>query len=90
MAESGREIFKKANLGKLTNRQIIKYGKIGENIGYELTKYNGEENYGLAFVEKIEDNYVYESDNCIYGTLQEMLNYIAECKKEKKLIKFSK
>lgn len=90
MAESGREIFKKANLGKLTNRQIIKYGKIGENIGYELTKYNGEETYGLAFVEKIDDNYIYESDNCVYGTLQEMLEYIAKCKKEKKLIKFSK
>lgn len=90
MVESGKEIFKKANLGKITNRQIVKYGKIGENIGYELTKYNGEETYGLAFVEKINNEYVYESDNCVYGTLQEMLEYIAKCKKEKKLIKFSK
>ena len=80
MAESGREIFKKANLGKLTNRQIIKYGKIGNNIGYELTKHNGAEIYGLAFVEKTN----------VEGTLQEMLEYILFCKKKKKIIKISK
>lgn len=91
MAESGREIFKKANLGKLTNRQIIKYGKIGNNIGYELTKHNGSEIYGLAFVEKVDEKkYIYNSNNCVEGTLQEMLEYILLCKKEKKLIKFSK
>ena len=91
MVESGKEIFKKANLGKLTNRQIIKYGKIGNNIGYELTKHNGSEIYGLAFVEKTnKGEYIYNSDNCVEGTLQEMLEYILFCKKEKKLIKFSK
>lgn len=90
MAESGREIFKKANLAKLSNRQIIKYGKIGDNIGYELTKQNGVENYGLSFVEKIDDKYVYDTDTYVEGTLQEMLDYITVCKTEKKLIKFEK
>ena len=62
MAESGKEIFKNAKLGKISNRQIIKYGKIGDNIGYELTKHNHTEIYALAFVEKKDDEYVYDYD----------------------------
>lgn len=87
MAESGKEIFKKANLGKITNRQIIKYGKIGENIGYELTKQNHEEHYYLAFVEKVNDKYIYDVDKCVDGSLDEMLNYIKGCKEEKTIVK---
>ena len=90
MTESGKEIFKNAKLGKISNRQIIKYGKIGDNIGYELTKHNHTEIYALAFVEKKDDEYVYDYDKCIEGTLQEMLNYIKECKDNKKLVKFKK
>lgn len=90
MAESGREIFKKANLAKVTNRHIIKYGKIGDNVGYELTKNDFKEEYYLAFVEKIDEKYIYDTDKCIDGTLEEMLKYIEDCKKEKKLIKFEK
>lgn len=90
MAESGREIFKNAKLGKISNRQIIKYGKIGDNIGYELAKHNHTEIYALSFVEKKNDEYIYDYDKCIEGTLQEMLNYIKECKDNKKLVKFKK
>lgn len=88
MAESGREIFKKANLGKISNRKVIKYGTINKNIGYELTKQNNAENYYLTFVEKVDNEYVYDSSKCINGTLAEMLEYIKVCKEEKKLIKF--
>lgn len=90
MAETGKEIFKGAKLGKISNRQIIKYGKIGDNIGYELTKYNNQDIYALAFVEKVEDKYVYDYEKCIDGTLQEMLEYIKKCKEQKKLLNFKK
>lgn len=86
MVESGRVIFKKAKLGKVTNRQIIKYGKINENTGYELTKQNNEEHYYLSFVEKIDDKYIYDTDKCVDGKLDEILNYIKECKENKKII----
>lgn len=90
MVESGREIFKKANLGKLSNRKIIKYGKIGENIGYEMTKINNTEIYGLSFVEKIDEEYVYDTEKYVEGTLKEMIDYISICENEKRIINFKK
>lgn len=90
MIESGKEIFKKANLGKLSNRQIIKYGKIGDNIGYEMTKINNTEIYGLSFVEKIDDKYIYDIEKYVEGTLQEMIDYVSICENEKSLVKFQK
>ena len=90
MAESGKEIFKGAKLGKISNRQIIKYGKIGDNIGYELTKHNHQDIYALAFVEKKGTKYVYDYEKCIEGTIQEMLEYIKNCKEQRNLIKFEK
>ena len=86
MTESGRTIFQKAKLGKVTNRQIVKYGKINENIGYELAKQNYKEHYYLAFVEKIGDKYVYDVDKCVDGDLNEILTYIKECKESKKIL----
>ena len=88
--ESGKDIFKKANLGKISNRKIIKYGKIGDNIGYELAKYINNEKYTLSFVEKIGEDYIYDYNKCIEGSLQDMIKYIVECEKEKNIIKFKK
>lgn len=89
--ETGKEIFKKANLGQIKNRTIIQYGKVGEDIGYELSKNNNTNTYILSFVQKINDNYIYDYNKCIESNnLQDILKYIAECKEKKKIINFKK
>ena len=90
---TGREIFKNAGLSKMTNTRIIKYGKIGENIGYEIVETNSyidKEKLKrlciLSFVEKINDEYIYDTSKCISDSLSNILEYVAECKKEKRII----
>ena len=84
---TGREIFKNAKLSKMTNTRVIKYGKIKENVGYEIVETNSyvdkeklEKLCILSFVEKKEDK-------CVYDSLSNILKYIAECKQAKKIIK---
>lgn len=96
MCMSGREIFKKANLAKMTNTKVIKYGKIAENIAYEIVEhtnnsYANEEHTKklciLSFVIKKDDKYIYNVENCVDGSFDEIIKYIAECKKAKKILK---
>lgn len=91
---TGREIFKNAGLSKMTNTRVIKYGKIGENIGYEIVETNSyvdeeklEKLCILSFVEKKDDKYVYNTDKCVDDSLSNILKYVAECKRAKKIIK---
>ena len=91
---TGREIFKNAKLSKMTNTRVIKYGKIKENVGYEIVETNSyvdkeklEKLCILSFVEKKEDKYIHDTDKCVYDSLSNILKYIAECKQAKKIIK---
>lgn len=93
MVLTGKQIFKSAKLGKLVNRKIVKYGKIGDNIGFEMTTYKNYDNenvYALAFVEYKNNKFNYDTNNGVEGTLEEMLAYIKQCKEEKKIIKYTK
>lgn len=96
MNKSGREIFKGANLSKMTNTRVLKYGKITKNIGYEIVETNSYVNKEtlehlciLSFVTEKNDKYIYNVDECKDGTFKELIKYIAECKKNKKIIKES-
>ena len=87
MCKSGREIFKGAGLSKMTNTKVIKYGKITENIGYEIVETNSyideqrlEHLCILSFVTEKDNQFIYNADECMSGSLQEILKYIAECK----------
>lgn len=96
MCMSARELFKKANLGKMTNTRVLKYGKIAENIAYEIVEhtdnsYVDEEHTKklciLSFVEKKDGIYVYNADKCIDGSFDDIMEYIGKCKKAKKILK---
>mgnify|MGYP003291247022 FL=1 len=86
--ERASEIFKKVGLAKMVNTKVIKYGKITENLVYELTQdISREDECMLSFVEKTENDYLYNSDDCVYGTMAELIQYIQKCKEEKRIIK---
>jgi hypothetical protein len=99
MCEKARELFKKGGLAKMTNTRLIKYGKITDNIAYELVQrtdnsYTEAKNDKdkehlcmLSFVKKENGRYIFDTDECVNGSLQEMLVYIADCKREKRIIK---
>ena len=94
MCKSGREIFKGAGLSKMTNTKVIKYGKITENIAYEIVETNSyideqrlEHLCILSFVTEKDNQFIYNADECMSGSLQEILKYIEECKKVKKILK---
>lgn len=92
MCESARELFKKKGLAKMTNTRVLKYGKIIENIAYEIVEHtnsyldNGEKSCTISFVTKKEQDYEYNTEQCFYGTFNEMLSFVSECKKEQKII----
>ena len=66
MCKSGREIFKGAGLSKMTNTKVIKYGKITENIAYEIVETNSyidkerlEHLCILSFVTEKDNQFIY-------------------------------
>lgn len=94
MCMKARDMFKASGIAKMTNTKVLKYGKITEKIAYEIVEtksYVDEINLEhlciLSFVTEKDNRYVYDSDKCFMGSFQEVLEYIAECKKEKKIIK---
>lgn len=90
-----KEMFKKANVGKVNNTKVIRYGKINQDIAYELREYNNlysnkktkEPLYTLSFVTRKGDDLIYNGKQCKNGNFNDMLNIISICKKEKKIIK---
>lgn len=94
MCMKARDMFKASGIAKMTNTKVLKYGKIKEDIAYEIVQTNSyvdelrlEHLCILSFVIRKDDKYVYNADLCISGSFQKILEYIAECKKEKKIIK---
>lgn len=78
----------------MTNTRTLKYGKITENIVYEIVETNSyidetklEHLCILSFVTEKNDKYIYDTDECFMGSLQEIMEYIAECKKKKEILK---
>ena len=93
MSKNAREMFKASGIAKMTNTKVIKYGKITENIAYEIVETNSYVNKEklehlciLSFVEKKDWNYKYDSDKCVMGSFDEILEYISQCKKKKRII----
>ena len=96
MCMSGREIFKKGNLAKMTNTKVVKYGKITEDIAYEIVEstnnsYADEEHTKklciLSFVTKKDDKYIYNVDECVDGSFEDIIKYISKCKQAKQILK---
>lgn len=92
--KSAREMFKASGIAKMTNTKVLKYGKIAEDIAYEIVETNSytDEEINkrlciLSFVMKKDDKYVYDSDKCVMGSFQKIMEFISQCKEEKKIIK---
>ena len=92
--KSAREMFRLSGIAKMTNTKTLKYGKITEDIAYEIVETNSYVNEEkneklciLSFVTKKNDDYIYDSGKCIMGSFQKILEIVAQCKEEKKIIK---
>lgn len=80
---SAKEMFRKLNLAKDMTKKLIKYGKISKDIAYELMEDKKTKVYTLSFVTLKDNKLIYSVKDCVNGSLNEMLQYIADCKKSK-------